>query len=104
MTTKQAAEQLPLLLTVADLQGLWRCKRTTAYARTSQPGFPAPIAFSGASYRWWRHEVLEWMEAQRLTVRPTRQPSTRRAQQATDEPLPLPAPTPVARRKPLSAA
>lgn len=102
MTTNQAVEQLPLMFTVNDLQTLWGCGRTAAYARTRENGFPAPIAFSDAAYRWWRHEVLEWMETKRLTTRPTRQPAVGRTTAAGDEPLP--APRPVARRTRKDAA
>jgi len=88
---------LPLLLKVPDLQSLWGVGRTTAYQRTQDPTFPEPLAFSGYSYRWWRDEILEWMETQRASrkARPVR-PSTHVLAPRLDA---LPAPRPVKKRK-----
>lgn len=85
------------MLTVDDLQSLMACGRTTAYARTREPGFPDPVVFSGSSYRWWRHEVLEWVEAQRANPRRVRPAAARVPVERVDAPLPVP--RPVQRRR-----
>jgi predicted DNA-binding transcriptional regulator AlpA len=61
----------PRLLTIHDLQALFQCGRTAAYARVHQDDFPAPLALSDSAHRWWESEVLEWLEQHRL-VRPAR--------------------------------
>lgn len=53
------------LLTIADLQALLRCGRTTAYLRVHDEDFPTPVVFSGSAHRWWEHEVLDWIETHR---------------------------------------
>jgi len=56
----------PQLLTIDDLRRLFRCGRTTAYARVREPGFPSPLVLSGSAHRWWQHEVLAWLEGHRV--------------------------------------
>lgn len=78
----------PRLLTIHDLQALFQCGRTAAYARVHQNDFPAPLALSNSAHRWWESEVLEWLEQHRL-VRPARPrrataPTTTLDQPATD--------------------
>lgn len=62
----------PRLLTIHDLQALFQCGRTAAYARVHQDDFPAPLALSGSAHRWWESEVLEWLEQHRLVRRDRR--------------------------------
>jgi predicted DNA-binding transcriptional regulator AlpA len=68
-TYKPDSSSRPRLLTIHDLQALFRCGRTAAYARVHQDDFPAPLALSDSAHRWWESEVLDWLEQHRL-VRP----------------------------------
>ena len=84
----------PRLLTIHDLQALFQCGRTAAYARVHQDDFPAPLALSGSAHRWWESEVLEWLEQHRLV----RHASPRRGAAAAttiDQPATDVAPRPV---------
>lgn len=88
------------LLTIHDLQALFRCGRTSAYARVHESDFPTPVALSDSAHRWWEDEVLDWIEQHRL-VRP--QPTRRRP--STPPPLDRaasvePRPVDIVRRKP----
>lgn len=83
----------PRLLTIHDLQALFQCGRTAAYARVHQVDFPAPLALSDSAHRWWESEVLEWLEQHRL-VRPDRRcytpaPAIEPAQQGAEAPRPV---------------
>lgn len=64
--SRQSEPETPRLLTIDDLRRLFKCGRTTAYARVHEPDFPAPLALSGSAHRWWRHEVLAWLETRRV--------------------------------------
>lgn len=70
MTTN--AVELPELLTTHDLRALLRVGRTAVYDITRREDFPTPLVVGG-TYRWYASEVRTWIEAQRLTQRPTRQ-------------------------------
>lgn len=70
------------LLTIHDLQALFRCGRTSAYARVHESDFPAPVALSDSAHRWWEDEVLDWIEQHRLV-----RPSSERRRPAASLPL-----------------
>lgn len=102
MTTR-AEPSTSRLLTIADLQRLLRCGRTTAYARTREPGFPRPLAISAAAYRWWEDEVVAWLETRRLDEVQQRERIRAQRRGLTDEKtdqgiLPVPTPRPTRRR------
>lgn len=93
-TYKHDGSSRPRLLTIHDLQALFRCGRTAAYARVHQDDFPAPLALSGSAHRWWESEVLEWLEQHRL-VRPARAARAATLTRTTDRPATGVAPRPV---------
>lgn len=88
------ASSRPRLLTIHDLQALFQCGRTAAYARVHQDDFPAPLALSDSAHRWWESEVLEWLEQHRL-VRPARTQSATAPTTALDQPATDMTPRPV---------
>lgn len=84
----------PRLLTIHDLQELFQCGRTAAYARVHQDDFPAPVALSDSAHRWWESEVLEWLEQHRL-LRPARSRRAATPAPTTGQPDTDTAPRPV---------
>jgi predicted DNA-binding transcriptional regulator AlpA len=56
---------LPVLLTIHDIAALLRVRRTAAYAHTRDPDFPDPLIISGSCYRWYRHEVVAFLDTRR---------------------------------------
>ena len=95
--TSRAEPNTSRLLTIADLQQLLRCGRTTVYARTREPGFPRPLVISAAAYRWWEDEVIAWLEQQRAEA-PLRSRARGVRQVETPEPDPVPIPRSTRRR------
>jgi predicted DNA-binding transcriptional regulator AlpA len=89
----------PQLLTIDDLRRLFRCGRTTAYARVREPGFPAALVLSGSAHRWWLHEVLAWLEGHRVDRSTGDAPGARDLDSSTDRMAPPPVPQPVELRR-----
>jgi predicted DNA-binding transcriptional regulator AlpA len=90
----------PQLLTIDDLRRLFRCGRTTAYARVHESGFPAPLVLSGSAHRWWQHEVLAWLEGHRVqrSTGNASGPQDRDATRARKSAPPTPQPVELRRR------
>jgi predicted DNA-binding transcriptional regulator AlpA len=90
------------LMTVHDLRELLQCGRTTAYARVHEPGFPEPVVLSASAHRWWRHEVLAWLDGRQGTSasphRGERPPEPRGDQPRRTPPTAPPRPIPIRRR------
>ena len=64
-TSPDLGDDLPGLLTIHDIAALLRVRRTAAYAHTRDPDFPDPLVISGSCYRWYRHEVLAFIDRRR---------------------------------------
>ena len=64
--TSRAEPSTSRLLTIADLQRLLRCGRTTAYARTREPGFPRPLASRPRRIGGGRTKSSTWLETSTL--------------------------------------
>jgi len=59
----------PLLLNVHQVASLLACSPRSVWAWSSSGKLPAPITLGWRAKRWFRDEVLEWLEAERRRQR-----------------------------------
>ena len=55
------------LITLEDCARLASVKRTTSYQLRLRPDFPVPVFITATRKRYWRSEVVAWLESQRAT-------------------------------------
>lgn len=62
------------LIDITDIRMITKLGRTAAYELTRRQGFPDPVPLSSRCYRWWRGEVVAFLDT-------LRQEPVRRARQ-----------------------
>ena len=51
------------LLTREEVLSLCRIRKSALYDYMRRGNFPLPVKMSKRCVRWWKHEVMAWLEA-----------------------------------------
>jgi predicted DNA-binding transcriptional regulator AlpA len=58
-----------ILITLQECARIAGVQRTTFYLLRRRPDFPAAVHVTAASKRYWRSELMAWLDAQRANAR-----------------------------------
>ncbi len=55
------------LWSARDIAAVVKIGQTATYELIKQPGFPAPLHVGKRSVRWWKSEIVAFLERQRVS-------------------------------------
>ena len=58
-------EEMPILLTIKDLEAIFPFKKSWVYDSIAKGNFPKPIKLAYNKSVWHRKDILNWLEKKR---------------------------------------